>query len=245
MSRLSGKVALVTGGARGMGEAHARRFIAEGAKVILTDILDAEGQALARDLGEHALFLHHDVTRESQWLEVVEAAEAAFGPISVLVNNAGIVLRGALETFGEEDYRKVIDINQVSVFLGMKAVAASMTRAGGGSIINVSSVAGLVGRPHTIAYTASKFAVRGMTKVAAAELGAFGIRVNSIHPGAVMTPMLGQVGQDVRDSLTSQLAIKRIAEPEEVTNLVLFLASDESRYCTAAEFVIDGGMTGQ
>lgn len=244
MKRLAGKVAVVTGGARGMGASHARRLIAEGARVAITDLLDSEGRALKEALGPNAIFIRHDVTREKEWNRVIEEVEAAFGPIHVLVNNAGIVLRGTLESFTESEYRKVIDINQVSVFLGMRAAVPSMKRAGNGSIINISSVAGLVGLPHSIAYTASKFAVRGMTKVAAAELGEFRIRVNSIHPGAIMTPMLGQISDEVRDSLIANLSIKRIGDPEEVSHLVLFLASDESAYCTASEFVIDGGLTG-
>jgi 3alpha(or 20beta)-hydroxysteroid dehydrogenase len=243
MNRLAGKVAIVTGGARGMGASHVRRFVQEGAKVLCTDVLEAEGCSLAAEIGKNIAFCRHDVTSSDDWARVVREAEAAFGPIGVLVNNAGIVLRGSLESFTEADYRKVIDVNQVSVFLGMRAVVASMRKAGGGSIVNISSVAGLVGRPHTIAYTASKFAIRGMTKVAAAELGQYNIRVNSVHPGPVQTPMFGEVSEALQNSLTADLAIKRVAAPEEVTHLVLYLASDESAFCTASEFVIDGGMT--
>jgi 3alpha(or 20beta)-hydroxysteroid dehydrogenase len=245
VGRLAGKVALVTGGARGMGAAHVRRFVAEGAKVVFGDILEGDAADLASQLGESARFVHLDVCVAADWARAVEAAEAAFGPVSILVNNAGIVLRGTIETFSESDYRKVIDVNQLSVFLGMKSVFPSMRRAGSGSIINISSIAGLVGRPATVAYTASKFAIRGMTKVAAAEFGDFNIRVNSVHPGAVLTPMFSGMDEAVKRSLTVELALKRLGDPDEVSSLVLFLASDESSYCTASEFVIDGGLTGR
>lgn len=245
MGRLVGKVALVSGGARGMGATHVRRFAAEGARVVFTDLLEGEGGALARELGQSVRFIQANASVAADWERAVAVAEQAYGPVNVLVNNAGIVLRGPIETFSEEDYRKVIDSNQVSVFLGMKHVAPSMRRAGGGSIVNISSITGLVGRPQTVAYTASKFAIRGMTKVAAAEFGEFKIRVNSVHPGAVLTPMFSDMDASVQQSLTADLALKRLADPEEVTNLVLFLASDESAYCTASEFVIDGGLTGR
>jgi len=245
MGRLTNKVALVTGGARGLGEAHARRFIAEGARVLITDVLDEEGGKLAKSLGAAASYLHHDVASEAEWGKAIRTAVAAFGNINILVNNAGIVLRGPIETFSESDYRKVIDVNQIGVFLGMKAVLPSMRAGGGGSIINISSIAGLSGRPDIVAYSASKFAVRGMTKVAAAEFGAFKIRVNSVHPGPVMTPMFAGMTDAVKQSLTSELSIKRMAEPDEVSSLLVFLASDESAFCTASEFVIDGGMTGR
>lgn len=243
MGVLAGKTAIVTGAARGMGASHARKFVAEGAKVLLTDILDKDGAALARDLGARAQFAHHDVTSPEDWTRVVAQAETAFGPINVLVNNAGIVLRGPIGAFSEADYRKVIEVNQTSVFLGMSAVIDSMRKGKSGSIINISSIAGLVGRAHTVAYTASKFAVRGMTKVAAAEFGADNIRVNSVHPGPIETDMFSNMSEDVRRSVTSELALKRLAQPQEVTSLVLFLASDASSFCTGAEFVVDGGMT--
>jgi 3alpha(or 20beta)-hydroxysteroid dehydrogenase len=245
VARLAGKVALVSGGARGMGAAHVRRFAAEGAKVLFGDTLHDEGADLAAQIGDAVRFVPMDVSVATEWARAIEAAEADFGPVNVLVNNAGIVLRGSIESFSEADYRKVIDVNQTSVFLGMKAVLPSMRRAGGGSIINISSVAGIVGRPETVAYTASKFAIRGMTKVAAAEFGEFNIRVNSVHPGAILTPMFAGMDDRVKNSLTADLALKRLAQPEEVTNLVLFLASDESAYCTASEFIIDGGLIGR
>jgi 3alpha(or 20beta)-hydroxysteroid dehydrogenase len=232
----------VTGGARGMGETHVRGLVREGAKVHFTDILEADGLALATELGATALFSSADVARAEDWKRVVRDTETAFGPVSILVNNAGIVIRSPIEEMSEADYRKVMEVNQIGVFLGMQATIPSLRRAGGGSIINISSIAGMVGRPQTIAYAASKFAVRGMTKVAARELGADNIRVNSIHPGAVLTPMFESVDQSVRDSLVGNVPLNRWARPEEVTELVIFLASDQSSYCSGAEFIVDGGM---
>ena len=243
MGKFSDKVVLITGGARGQGAAHARAFVEEGAKVAITDVLVEEGQALATELGDNAVFFKHDVTSEAEWSAVVEETEAMFGPINVLVNNAGIVISKPIEETTEAEYRKVIDINQVGVFLGMKAVIPSMKKASNGSIINISSVAGLRGNLNTVAYDASKFAVRGMTKTAALELAQYGIRVNSIHPGIILTPMVVQ--EDVAGSveqLGENVPLKRGAQPEEVSKLVLFLAEDAS-YSTGSEFVIDGGLT--
>ncbi|MGM9950162.1 MAG: glucose 1-dehydrogenase [Lysinibacillus sp.] len=243
MGKFSEKVVLITGGARGQGAAHARAFVEEGAKVVITDVLVDEGQALAMELGDNAAFFKHDVTSEVEWATVVEETEAIFGPINVLVNNAGIVISKPIEETTEADYRKVIDINQVGVFLGMKAVIPSMKKKSGGSIINISSVDGLRGNPNMVAYDASKFAVRGMTKTIALEMAPYGIRVNSIHPGVILTPMVVQ--GDVADSvekLGEHIPLKRGADPEEVSKLVLFLAEDAS-YSTGSEFVIDGGLT--
>lgn len=242
--RLAGKVAVVTGAASGMGVTHSRRFVTEGARVVLTDILDESGQTLAEQLGPDATFVHHNVADPEGWDSVIAAAEAAYGPVNVLINNAGVALNGPLEGFALADFRTSFEVNQVSVFLGMKAVIPSMKKAGGGSIVNVSSLAGLVGGPGAIAYSATKFAVRGMTKVAAIELGRYGIRVNSVHPGAVKTRRIME--SPIYDSLekygtTSPLG--RLGEPEELTNLVLFLASDEASYSTGAEFVADAGAT--
>lgn len=242
MTRLSGKTAIITGGARGMGETHVRRFLLEGAKVLFTDVLEEHGKALAAELGAGAQFMRADVVSESDWAQVIAAAEKAYGPVDILVNNAGIVIRHPIEDMSEAEYRKVIDINQVGVFLGMKAVAPSMRRAKGGSIINISSIAGFVGRPQTVAYAASKFAVRGMTKVAASEFGKDNIRVNSVHPGPVLTPMFASMDQSVRDALVGEIPLGRMARPEEASDLIVFLASDESTYCSGAEFLIDGGM---
>ena len=243
MGKCNGKVVLITGGARGQGAAHARAFVEEGAKVAITDVLVDEGQTLAEELGDNAAFFKHDVTSELEWATVVEETEALFGPINVLVNNAGIVISKPIEETTEADYRKVIDINQVGVFLGMKTVIPSMKKASSGSIINISSVDGLRGNPTMVAYDASKFAVRGMTKTVALEMAPYGIRVNSIHPGLILTPMVVQ--EDVADSagqLGEHIPLKRGAQPEEVSKLVLFLAEDAS-YSTGSEFVIDGGLT--
>lgn len=244
MGRLDGKVAIITGGARGMGASHAKRFLEEAAKVMITDILEKEGEAMSSELGGNIKFMKHDVTKASEWEKVVAETESAFGPVSILVNNAGIALLKPLDEITEEDYRKVIDINQVSVFLGMKYVHKSMSKAKNGSIVNISSVSGLRGNTGSVAYDASKFAVRGMTKSAAIELGAEGIRVNSIHPGIIETPMIMQ--EDAKDAvreLAKDVPLKRTAQPVEVSNLVVYLASDESSYSTGSEFVIDGGMT--
>ncbi|MGJ9458061.1 glucose 1-dehydrogenase [Oceanobacillus sp. CF4.6] len=243
MNRVEDKVVVVTGGARGMGASHVKRLITEGAKVVVTDILEEDGKKLESEIGKNILFIKHDVSNASDWENVIQKTEATFGPINVLVNNAGIDIPEInLEDYPEETYRKVIDVNQVSVFLGMKYVVPSMKKAGGGSIVNISSLAGIVGANKKIAYTASKFAVRGMTKAAALELGEFGIRVNSVHPGFIRTPMTEAL---INDDLINMFPLKKAGEPEEVTNLVLYLASDESSYSTGSEFVIDGGLGAQ
>ncbi|SDJ12459.1 3alpha(or 20beta)-hydroxysteroid dehydrogenase [Lentzea albidocapillata subsp. violacea] len=241
--RLDGKVALITGAARGQGAAAARRFAAEGARVMITDVLDDQGKELAAELG--AEYCHLDVSSEDGWADAVEFTVATFGDITVLVNNAGILHFSALADTTLADYQRVIGINQVGTFLGMRAVVSSMKQAGGGSIVNVSSVEGLGGMPYLVAYTASKFAIRGMTKVAAMELGQHGIRVNSVHPGAIDTPMVSQaLGRPIDVSpIGKKLALRRIGQPEDVANVVLFLASDDSAYCTGGEFVVDGGAT--
>ena len=197
--RLDGKVALISGGARGQGAAAARAFTREGAKVVLGDILDEDGKQLAEEIGESALYVHLDVTREDDWAGAVEEAERIFGRLDVLLNNAGILKFAKLTEMTLEEYMMVVNVNQTGVFLGMRAVVAAMRKAGGGSIINVSSVEGLRGLPNLVAYVASKFAVRGMTKAAAVELGRDGIRVNSIHPGIVDTPMTRGVGLEGMD----------------------------------------------
>jgi 3alpha(or 20beta)-hydroxysteroid dehydrogenase len=241
-SRLRGKVAIVTGAARGLGAAYARALIEAGAAVAVTDVLRAEGAALAAELGERSVFLEHDVTQAHAWQAVVRATEERFGPVNVLVNNAGIVHQEPLETLPEASYRKVIDVNQVGVFLGMQAVLPSMSRAGKGSIINISSVGGLTCFPGIIGYVASKWAVRGMTKAAAVELGPRGIRVNSVHPGFIDTVM-NPIPADSPAVLSQPIARK--GAPEELGGLIVFLASDESSYCTGSEFVADGGYTAQ
>lgn len=244
MGRLDGKVALITGAARGQGAAAARRFVAEGAQVVIADVSDDEGAALAKEIG--AVYQHLDVSAEEDWAAAVETTLAEFGKLTVLVNNAGTLHFSELAKTDLADYRRVIDINQIGAFLGMRSVVEPMKRAGGGSIVNVSSVEGLAAVPFLIAYTASKFAIRGMTKVAALELGAGNIRVNSVHPGMIDTKMVrdaaGGVDLDL-SVITKKLALNRAGQPEEIANLVLFLASDESSYCTGAEFVADGGAT--
>lgn len=244
MARLEGKVAIITGAAQGMGAAHVKKFIAEGAKVVMTDLNEEKGQALANELGENALFVKQNVTSAEDWATVVAEAEKAFGPVNVLVNNAGITMAKSILQTTEEEYRRIVDINQVSVFLGVKAVIPSMQQAGGGSIVNISSMNGLVAG--AIGYTDTKFAVRGMTKAAAMECAHYGIRVNSVHPGVIATPMVVQ--EDTKaavEEFAKHIPMKRVAEAEEVSNMVLFLASDDASYSTGSEFVIDGGMTAQ
>ena len=244
MGRLDGKVALVTGGARGQGEQEAKLFAAEGASVVLTDILDAEGKQTAADIGAAATFHHHDVTSESEWTSVVDAVLAEHGQIDVLVNNAGIFQILPLLMTSEADYRKVIDINQVGVFLGMKAVLPHMIERQRGSVINISSVAGLIGSPGTFAYSASKWAVRGMTRSAAKEVAPFGVRVNSIHPGIIDTAMVDQLEDlGVMPAVMERIPAGRKAEAVEVARLALYLASDDSVYSNGSEFIVDGGMT--
>lgn len=246
MNRLSGKVAVITGASRGMGAAHARGFVAEGAKVVLTDVSVKAGADLAAELGASALFIEHDVSSEAQWSRVTAAAEIKFGPVSILVNNAGILGPTAkLAGLSETDYLRVCAVNQHSVFLGMKAVIPSMLRAGKGSIVNISSISGMVanyGAP-SVAYVASKFAVRGLTKAAAMEYARDNIRVNSVHPGFILTPMMVEATDEKGGDAVSLIPLGRIGNPQEVTNLVVFLASDESSYITGAEHVIDAGMT--
>ena len=244
MDRLKDKVAIVTGAARGQGAAEARLFADEGAKVVLTDVLSAEGEATAAACG--GMFMHHDVSSEEPWERVVAATLAAHGRIDVLVNNAGIFHRAKLVDHTLEDFRRVLDINTVGVFLGMRAVAPQMIAQGGGSIVNISSIAGLVGSPYAIAYGASKFAVTGMTKSAAAELARYGIRVNSIHPGMIETEMIHEVvGHDEGrlERMAASTPFRRAAGPEEIAALALFLASDEASFSSGSQFVADGGVT--
>src|SRR5256885_4749746 len=244
MARLAGKVALITGGSRGMGAASARQFVAEGAKVVLGDILDDEGKALADELGEEARYVHLDVTNEDDWVTAVDTTEREFGALNVLVNNAGILRFGALEEEKLDDFRRVLDINLVGVLLGMRTAVPALRRAGGGSIVNLSSTEGLGASPFLSAYTASKFAVRGITKVAALELGPDKIRVNSVHPGGIDTPMTREVMDDRgRKYVANKVALKRMGTADDVASLITFLASDESSYSTGAEFVVDGGAT--
>jgi len=244
--RLEGKVAIVTGGARGQGAAAGRRFVAEGARVLLGDIRDDEGKALADELGEAATYRRLDVGDEDAWQDAVAEVERRYGRLDVLVNNAGVLFFAPVADTALADYERVVRINQIGTFLGMKTAVPAMRRAGGGSIVNISSVEGLGGMPMLTAYAATKFAIRGMTKVAAMELGPEGIRVNSVHPGAIDTAMVSTAlgGIEVDTSLVGQrVALGRVGQAAEVANVVTFLASDESSYCTGGEFVVDGGAT--
>ena len=243
MGRLDGKVALISGAGRGQGAEHARRFVAEGARVVLGDILDAEGRALAATLGAEAHYLHLDVTSETDWATAVATTVDLYGRLDTLVNNAGILRVGGLTDTSVEDYLQVVGVNQLGCFLGMRSVVGALKAAGGGSIINTSSIHGLQGVPGIISYVATKFAIRGMTKAAALELGHAGIRVNSIHPGAIDTAMIrgGDLLDVDQNGLFDQLPIPRVGTTADVAHLMVFLASDESSYCTGGEFVVDGG----
>jgi 3alpha(or 20beta)-hydroxysteroid dehydrogenase len=237
MGRVDGKVVLISGGAQGMGAAHAKMLIGEGAKVVIGDILDEKGEALAAELGDSVRYVHLDVTRAEQWEAAVNTAVDAFGKLNVLVNNAGIVALGKIGQFDMAKWQKVIDVNLTGTFLGMQAVVEQMKTAGGGSIINVSSIEGLRGAVMVHPYVASKWAVRGLAKSAAIELGKFNIRINSLHPGFIRTPMTKHFPDDM---VTSPLG--RPGKSEEVSTFVVFLASDESSFSTGAEYVVDGGL---
>jgi 3alpha(or 20beta)-hydroxysteroid dehydrogenase len=245
VARVDGKVALLTGAARGQGEAEARLLVAEGARVMITDVLDDVGAAVAADIGDAARYEQLDVRRLADWERAVARTVEAFGRLDVLVNNAGIIKTGSIVELPVEDYLEVFEVNQLGCFLGMKAAIPAMRDAGGGSIINISSVGGLRGRPLTAAYAATKFAIRGMTKCAAIEVGHDGIRVNSVHPGSIDTDMTrgAEFATIDKAAYHAALPIPRQGTPDDVAQLVLFLASDESRYCTGSEFVVDGGQT--
>lgn len=240
--RLENKVAIITGGASGMGAADARLFIEEGAKVVITDLNEDAGEALATELGENAMFLRHDVASQEDWQTVVTTTINTFGTVDILVNNAGILISKPIEQTTVEDFRKTMSINVEGVFLGIQAVVPQMKEQGGGVIVNMSSAAGIAGQVNTIAYSASKFAVRGMTKAAAMDLGMDGIRVLSVHPGSIATPMTEGAG--VKEGSPLPLAaLNRNAGPQEVANVVAFAASDAASYMTGTELVVDGGLT--
>ena len=246
MNRLNGKVAIITGAAQGMGESHVRTFIAQGAKVVFTDLNEEKKKKIADELGENAIFIKHDVTKLEEWKKVVAQAEEHFGPVNVLVNNAGIL--GPIKTITEieeNEYLKVIEVNQNAVFYGMKYTIPSMLKAGIGSIVNISSVAGIVAIPGypSLAYMGSKFAVRGLTKAAAVEFGKQNIRANSVHPGYIKTPMMVEATDEDGQGAADAIPLARMAEAKEVSDLVIFLASDESSFLTGTEQVIDGGMS--
>lgn len=242
MGRFDGKAVIVTGAARGQGESEARMFAAEGAAVVLGDVLDDEGAAVAADIGGSATYVHLDVSQEADWANAITTAQG-LGRYSVLVNNAGIVMPAAIEDTALADYLRVITVNQVGCFLGMQASIAPLRDQGGGVIVNISSVDGMRGSNGLVSYAASKWAIRGMTKVAAMELGRFGIRVNSVHPGGVNTPMGNPTGLEEMETMPYQFQpIARIGAPDEIAQAVLFLASDAASYITGAELVVDGGM---
>jgi 3alpha(or 20beta)-hydroxysteroid dehydrogenase len=238
MGKLDGKVALITGGARGQGAAEGKLFAEEGATVYLTDVLADEGEKTAADLG--ATFLTHDVTAPEQWDAVIERVLADRGRLDVLVNNAGILHWATMTKTPLDVWNRVVAVNQTGVFLGMQAAAGPMTAQRSGSIVNISSIGGMRGSSPCFAYGATKWAVRGMTKGAAQELGPFGVRVNSIHPGIIDTPMMAD---QPLDRLASGIPLGRAADASEVARLALWLASDDSAYATGAEFVLDGGYT--
>jgi 3alpha(or 20beta)-hydroxysteroid dehydrogenase len=238
MDRLAGKVALISGAAQGMGASHARHFVAEGARVVLADLRDDAGSSLAEELGDRARYIHLDVASYDDWEAAVRLAVSEFGSLDVLVNNAGFILSAPIEDYPLEDWDRILAVNLTGVFYGMRASVPEMKRAGHGSIINVSSTAGLVGLQGVAGYNATKFGVRGLTKGSALELGSYNIRVNSVHPGAIDTDMISGM------NLTQErVALHRVGSPSEVSNLVVFLASDESSFSTGSEFVVDGGET--
>lgn len=242
MARLAGKVAIVTGGARGMGEATVRLMAEEGAKVLIGDVLDGPGQQLADELGDSVRYTRLDVSKQDDWTAAVTLA-SEFGPLSVLVNNAAILMQKTIVDTSEEDFMRIVSINQLGVFLGMKSVFSSLKANGGGSIINVSSIDGLQSKNSLVAYSATKWAVRGMSKAAAMEMGKFNIRVNTVHPGGIYTSMHGSefMSQQDADKFYLHHALPRVGLPREVAALTAFLASDEATYSTGAEFIADGG----
>lgn len=244
LNRLAGMPVLVSGGARGMGAAIAREVVEQGGQVVLADVLEKEGQELANSLGRAACFIQLDVTQEASWEQAVSRAQDHFGQLGGLVNNAGILLEGGVETTTQEQWHRTIAVNQLGVFLGMKAAAKAMRSAGGGSIVNISSTAGMTGFTDCFAYVASKWAVRGMTKAAALELAQYRIRVNSVHPGDTTTDLIaGAVASSGAVTTQDQIPLGRYASPSDIAKLVLFLLSGESSYITGAEHVIDGAVT--
>ena len=254
MIDLSEKVALVSGGARGMGASHVRALVESGAKVIFGDILEADGFKLEEELNLAAKFTNLDVTNENSWKEAVNKAVDLFGGLHILINNAGVACNSPIETCTLKEYRRVIDINQTGVFLGMREVIPAMRKTGEGSIINISSIDGIIGMPNILPYVASKFAVTGMTKTAALELAKYNIRTNSIHPGYIETPMIGGFGEEAQDKIddginmirkycANRVPSGRIGNSNDITNLVLFLSSEASSYCNGSQFVCDGGLT--
>lgn len=240
--RLHGKVALITGGSRGMGAAHARACVAEGARVMIGDIVDDEGAALAEELGSAAHYVHLDVTRPDDWERAVAATVERFGKLNVLVNNAGILTAGPLTDYTLEQWDRTLAVNLTSQFLGIRAALDALTRSAPSSVINISSTAGLTAHPQLVGYCASKWGSTGLTKSVALELADRGIRVNAVHPGAVATP-LTQAVREITEADFEGSSLTRFARPAEVSTMIVHLASDDSSFSTGASFVVDGGMT--
>ena len=235
-TRLSGKVALISGGSRGLGESHARAMIAQGARVVVADILDDDGQALVAELGEASRYIHLDVTSRSEWAKAVAFTLQEFGTLNVLINNAGIAHFSPIGEYKPEEWDTMIAINLTGVFNGVDASLQALKAGAPSSIINVSSIAGLRGYSGLVGYNAAKFGVTGFTKSVALDVAQFGIRCNSIHPGVIDTPMTSNVG-----TRRKHVAMERTGRPEELSSLVVYLASDEASFCTGAEFICDGG----
>lgn len=244
MGRLDGKVAIVTGGAMGQGAAIVRAYVAEGAQVVIGDVAKEQGQALADELGDRATFVALDVSDAASWAAALDATHTAYGPVTVLANNAGILRFGTVEEMPVDEVELLWRVNQLGCWLGMQAVVPDMRASGGGAIINASSTEGLGGMANTVAYGATKFAIRGMTKGASHELGKYNIRVNSVHPGMIDTPMTRVHGGDLAMEYgASKVPLRRVGHPEDVAPLYVFLGSDESSYINGAEIAIDGGVT--
>lgn len=237
-TRLAGKVALISGAARGMGASHARAIVAQGAKVMLGDLLDTEGEALAAELGDAAAYVHLDVTNRDDWATAVAATVERFGTLNVLVNNAGIANFGSIGEYTAEQWDTIIAINLTGVFNGIDAAVEALKAGAPSSIINISSTAGVQGYAALPGYSAAKFGVRGLTKSVALDLGIHNVRANSVHPGVIATPMT-----DGLETPQRHVALRRVGQPIELSNLIVYLASDESSFSTGAEFIADGGET--
>ena len=241
--RLAGKVAIVTGGAMGQGAGISRAYVAEGAKVVIADVAKDEGQALADELGESAHFAQHDVSDQAAWTSLIADTNERFGLVTILANNAGILRFGTVEEMPLSDVELLFRVNQLGCWLGMQSVVPNMREAGGGAIINASSTEGLAGMSNTVAYGATKFAIRGMTKGAAHELGRYNIRVNTVHPGMIRTPMTEMHGDIAFEYGAKKIPLRRVGYPEDIAPLYVFLGSEEASYINGAEIAIDGGVT--